>query len=82
MPIRECKKCIQAKPIKEFHSYKSKKSGDTLYRHTCKSCVKIERREYQSKYYKDKYVPKVRPKKYKKVPKKLCCPACAIVITI
>ena len=82
MPIRECKKCILAKPIKEFHSYKSKKSGDTLFRHTCKSCVKNERREYQSKYYKDKYVPKVRPKKYKKVPKKICCPDCALVIII
>jgi len=61
---RDCKDCKTNKPIEEFEKTSKTKN---LYRRICKKCRVIKRKEYMKNYYKQHYVKKERPKKYKKV---------------
>ena len=73
---RECKNCELMKPMNDFPTYKKKNTGERCHRYTCKECVRNQQRKYLSDYYKQTYVKKPRPKKYKKNPKTVCCPEC------
>lgn len=48
--MKKCKKCKTNKPLNEFHKCNLCKDGLRL---VCKSCVKIEKKEYDKVRYKD-----------------------------
>lgn len=55
--MKQCKHCLQKKPLSEFYKDKSKSDG---YRYICKACTKIQnsnnieqKRAYSRKYYND-----------------------------
>jgi len=52
---RCCKCCAEVKPIEEF--YKTTAGG---FRHYCKKCETVRRREYYKKYHDLNYTPKER----------------------
>jgi len=73
---RTCKTCDTLKPINQFDKTYNKKCVNICYRHSCSACVRIKRKEYLKQHHKKTYIAKSRPKKYKKHPKKICCPKC------
>ena len=58
IPVKKCNICQKEKPANYEHFHKQKK-GKYGYRSTCKSCLKIKRREYTST---DEYKKKHREK--------------------
>ncbi len=50
--IRVCKQCNEVKNINLFPTNRNK--GNITYRHRCKDCEKIMRREQNKKYYDSK----------------------------
>jgi hypothetical protein len=47
--IRVCKVCNTVQPINQFNTNRNKKN--ITYRHTCKECEKINKRQANKRYY-------------------------------
>lgn len=63
---RKCKTCDIVKAINKFDKSYNKKCINQTYRHSCSACLVKKRSSYMKNYYKERYVKKGRPKKYRK----------------